>query len=77
MIMQDNFFKFLACNHGDVRLRNGATTFEGRVEICFNGVWGTVTHDWWNWQDAKVVCKQLGIMNSYNDSKKKEQDYIR
>ena len=47
--------------NGDVRLRDGSTYFEGRVEICKNNEWGTVCIDSWNENNARVVCRQLGF----------------
>ena len=61
------------CKDGDVRLEDGQTKYEGRVEICINKAWGTVctyqpnyfsftTSIYWNSVQADVVCRQLGHM---------------
>ncbi len=49
------------CSEGDIRLAEGATKLEGRVEICKNNMWGTVCHSYWGKPDATVVCRQLGL----------------
>ena len=56
------------CEHGDLRLVGGETEYEGRVEICASGVWGTVCGNYrWDRPEAEVVCNQLGL--NYTTSK--------
>ena len=49
------------CIHNTVQLVGGSSLNEGRVEICHNGVWGTICDDDWDKNDSIVVCRQLGL----------------
>ena len=52
------------CEEEDIRLVDGRTALEGRVEICWNGLWRSMCDDKWSYREAKVVCRELGYMGS-------------
>lgn len=65
------------CDDHDIRLVGGRDEREGTVEVCYDGVWGTICYNWpfgclefytaglydvmYNTQ-ADVICKQLGFL---------------
>ena len=56
---------YTACTNGDLRLDNGTTgNLFGRVEMCYNNVWGTVCQDNFGPQEAVVACRQLGFSDA-------------
>ena len=59
----------VTCVHGEIRLMDGSSNMEGRVEVCLSGVWGTVCSNGWTAVDANVACRQLGYSGSGKEDK--------
>ena len=57
------FFPFSAITTGAIRL-SGNSLSAGRVEIFFDGQWGTICDDAWDIKDANVLCRQLGFQKA-------------
>lgn len=52
----------------EIRLAGATVNYKGRVEISYNGIWGTVCDSNWSKFDATVLCRQLGFEEGNTDN---------
>ena len=42
-----------------MKLVDGQTPSDGRIQVCVDGLWGSVCDSMWDSRDAVVLCRQL------------------
>ena len=47
-----------------VRLADGGSPRQGRLELALNDIWGSVCNDQWQLTDAEVVCRMLNFTSA-------------
>ena len=54
------------CSQNSLRLADGKIDQEGRLEVCANGVWGSVCDSGFDAvSDGHVICSELGYQSMY------------
>ena len=56
--------KYSDCANGQIRLSNGTSKIEGRVELCYNNVWFGICADNYRDYDIRTVCHSMGHSQS-------------
>lgn len=64
MVLPTIISKKKSIQDGAIRLADGETPYEGRVEIYHAGIWGTICDDRWTNREASVICHMIGAMRA-------------
>ena len=56
--------EYADCTTGDVHLIDGPIRNSGRVEVCINHAWVSVTGYRFHQEEANVVCGELGYLKN-------------
>ena len=64
ILCSDAATQFSNCTDNAIRLVEGNSSNQGRLEVCVNNAWGSVCDSTgvFTSDEAKVVCRQLGIL---------------
>lgn len=44
-----------------IRLANGTSPVDGKVEMLINGQWEKVCDNGWNITEGRIICSMLGL----------------
>ena len=63
MIEKGSHYFIGYCYDGDMRLVDGETNWEGRLEMCQDGRWGTIAAESETWGETnyRFACNALGF----------------
>ena len=61
LLLKSSAHNLQSISDAKIRILDGTGENEGRVEIMYQGIWGTICDDGWDDIDASIACKELGF----------------